>query len=48
MATKEVKKPVKKEATNKVTFTKKQVETVAAFYEKMGKKVPAFLAKKLI
>jgi hypothetical protein len=57
MATSTRKTTVKKKAVrkntnevmnNRVTFTYKQVETLAAYYTKNGNKVPAFLAKKLM
>lgn len=51
------KKAVKKKAikvnaknavvANKVSLTMGQAQTIANFYAKAGKKVPAFLAKKL-
>lgn len=53
---KKAKKVAKKKATitgknaaisTNVVMTRKQAETVAAFYHKQGKKLPAFLAKKL-
>lgn len=55
MVTKTTKKVVRKKAvtnnsnsiTDKVTLTRKQIETIAAFYTKNSKKLPAFLAKKL-
>lgn len=53
MVTNTKKKVVKKKATvvtntnDKVAFTRKQVETIANFYTKNGKKLPAFLAKKV-
>jgi hypothetical protein len=45
---KAVKKTTSEAANNRVTFTYKQVETLAAYYIKNGNKVPAFLAKKLM
>lgn len=46
---------VKKKATraastvqaNRVTLTTKQLQMVASFYEKQGKKVPAFITRNL-
>lgn len=46
--TKKVKKKVTKTISgDRVTITKKQLEGVANFYAKQGKKVPAFITKKL-
>ena len=45
--TKKVSKKVTKVTSEKITFTKGQVESVAAFYSKQGKKVPMFIVKKL-
>lgn len=48
--TKKVTKKVatKNVETNRVSLTMGQAITLANFYTKMGKKVPAFLAKKLV
>lgn len=59
MVTTTKKKVVKKKATvkktnptttvnNRVSLTMGQAQTIANFYNKVGKKVPAFLAKKLV